>query len=113
MKMISAMCASLVIKKVPWYNVVLSDDAYPPIDKGDSYYYTFVEDGPTWIPEGGYVAYQEAQQIDDYVIDIDKIIEKNIISKLEHIMYGLGVSNDILRNDASMNDLRLEDFMRR
>ena len=44
-----------------------------------------------------------SKQIDDYVIDIDKIIGV-IISKLEHIMYGLGVSNSILRNDASMND---------
>ena len=84
-------------KGAAWYNVVLADDAFPPIDKGDSYYYTFVDDGPTWIPEGGYIAYQEVDQVSEYVIDIDKIIEKNIISKLEHMLYGLGVSNDILK----------------
>ena len=97
-------------KGAAWYNVVLSNDDYPPIDKGDSYYFTFVEDGPTWIPSGGYVAYQDANQISQYVLDIDEIIEKNVISKLEHIMYGLGVSNDILRNDSRMDELRLEDF---
>ena len=58
----------------------------------------------------GYVAYQDASQISRYVLDIDEIIEKNVISKLEHIMYGLGVSNDILRNDSRMDELRLEDF---
>ena len=42
------------------------------------------------------VCLSRSAAIDDYVIDIDKIIEKNIISKLEHIMYGLGVSNSIL-----------------
>lgn len=98
-------------KGAAWYNVVLSDDSYPPIDKGDSYYYTFVEDGPTWIPGGGYVAFQEVSQIRDYVIDIDLLIEKNIISKLEHMMYGLGLSNDILRHyNRTGGQLRIEDF---
>jgi len=98
-------------KGAAWYNVVLSDDTYPPIDKGDSYYYTFVEEGPTWIPHGGYVSFQEVEQIKDYVLDIDTIIEKNVISKLEHIMYGMGVSNDILRCEEHISQLRLEDFL--
>ena len=70
-----------------------------------------VEDGPTWIPSGGYVAFQEVNQIQDYVIDIDLLVEKNIISKLEHMMYGLGISNDILRHyNTTGEQLRIEDF---
>lgn len=96
-------------KGAAWYNIVLANESYPPVDKGDSFYYTFAKDGPTWIPAGGYIAFQEVEQIGAYELDIDLIIEKNIISKLEHIMYGIGLSNDILRNPRRM--LSIGDFV--
>jgi len=92
-----------------WYNVVISDEMNPKLDKGDSYKTTFAKDGPTWIPSGGYIAFQEAEQIKDYELDIDMIIEKNVISKLDHILYGIGLSNDMLRHTHVQ--LRIEDFL--
>lgn len=100
-------------KGAAWYNVVLSSDAYPVIDKGDSYYYTFAKDGPTWIPHGGYISFQNPEQISDYMLDIDLIIEKNVISKLDHILYGLGLSNEMLRgyNKTGNSHMSIEDYL--
>lgn len=100
-------------KGAAWHNIVLANETFPKIDRGDSYNYTFVKDGPTWFPEGGYVAFHEMSQIKDYEIDIEKVIEKNIIGKLDHIMYGIGMSNAMLRPPATPlghRNLRLEDF---
>ena len=98
-----------VHRAAAWYNVVLADDTYPQMDKGDSYYTTFVKDGPTWIPSGGYVAFQDPDQIKDYVLDLDKIIEKNVIDKLDHMLYGIGSSNQVLRE--STKQYKITDFM--
>tara|TARA_B100000963_G_scaffold361589_1_gene397932 strand:- start:15315 stop:17972 length:2658 start_codon:yes stop_codon:yes gene_type:complete len=98
-----------VHRAAAWYNVVLADDTYPKMDKGDSYYTTFVKDGPTWIPSGGYVAFQDPDQIKDYVLDLDKIIEKNVIDKLDHMLYGIGSSNQVLRE--STKQYKITDFM--
>jgi len=80
-----------------WHNIVLANDEYQKLDKGDSFYMTFLRNGPTWIPEGGYAAFHDLEQIKSYEIDVEMVIEKHIISKLDHIMYGLGMSNDELR----------------
>lgn len=96
-------------KAAAWHNIVLANDTYPDFDKGDSFYYTFVNGGPTWIPAGGYVGFHELSQISEYSIDIDLIIEKNIISKLDHILYGIGLSNSLLREETNVV-LKLEDF---
>ena len=100
-------------KGAAWHNIVLANDTFPKMDRGDSYNYTYVKDGPTWFPEGGYVAFHELTQIADYTLDIEKIIEKNIIGKLDHIMYGIGLSNDMLRPPTDKFDgreLSIEDF---
>jgi len=89
--------------------MVLADDIYPVMDRGDSYYTTFAMDGPTWIPSGGYVAFQEPDQIKDYTLDIEKIIEKNIIDKLDHMLYGIGGNNSVLR--AQKIRYTVEDFL--
>ena len=96
-------------KAAAWHNIVLANDTYSDFDKGDSFYYTFVNGGPTWIPAGGYVGFHELSQISEYSIDIDLIIEKNIISKLDHILYGIGLSNSLLREGPKVL-LKLEDF---
>ncbi len=93
-----------------WHNVVLANDEFPKFDRGDSFRYTFVKDGPTWIPTGGYVGFHDTSQIEEYELDIDMIVEKNVINKLDHIMYGIGLSNDMLR-DEEVEQLSLEDFM--
>jgi len=86
-----------VQRAAAWHNIVLADDTYPTLDRGESFSYTFVKEGPSWIPEGGYVAFHDLAQIKNYELDIDLIIEKNIISKLDHIMYGIGLDNNMLR----------------
>ena len=78
-----------------WYNIVLAKET--KLDKGDSFYTTFVKDGPTWIPAGGYVSFSEPEDIEGYEIDVEKIIEKHVVGKLDHIMYGIGLSLDDLR----------------
>jgi hypothetical protein len=80
-----------------WHNIVLANEEYDKLDKGDSFYTTFVKDGPTWIPEGGYVSFHDLEQISDYEIDVELIIEKFVVGKLDHIMYGMGMSLDDLR----------------
>ena len=80
-----------------WHNIVLANEEYDTLDKGDSFYTTFVKDGPTWIPEGGYVSFHDLEQISDYEIDVELIIEKFVVGKLDHIMYGMGMSLDDLR----------------
>jgi len=99
-------------KGAAWHNIVLANDTFPKIDNGDSYNYTFVKDGPTWIPEGGYVGFHDLSQIKDYTIDIETIIEKSIISKLDHILSGIGLSNAMLREGGKFQgrELTLEDF---
>lgn len=99
-------------KGAAWHNIVLADETYSKIDRGDSFSYTYVKDGPTWIPEGGYVGFHELSQIADYTLDIEKIIEKNIIGKLDHIMYGIGLSNDMLRPKSKFQGrkLSMSDF---
>lgn len=98
-----------VHRAAAWYNMVLADDIYPAMDRGDSYYTTFANDGPTWIPSGGYIAFQDPEQIKDYTLDIEKIIEKNIIDKLDHMLYGIGGSNSVLREQK--RQYRMEDFV--
>ena len=80
-----------------WYNIVIANDSSDMLDKGDSFYTTFVKDGPTWIPSGGYVSFSEPDDINAYEIDVEKIIEKHVVGKLDHIMYGIGLSLDDLR----------------
>ena len=82
-----------------WHNIVLANEEYDTLDKGDSFYTTFVKDGPTWIPQGGYVSFHDLEQIDNYEIDVELIIEKFVVGKLDHIMYGMGMSLDDLRID--------------
>jgi DNA polymerase, archaea type len=99
-------------KGAAWHNIVLADDTYPKLDRGDSFAYTFVKNGPTWIPDGGYVGFHELSQIAAYELDLDRIIEKNIIGKLDHIMYGIGLSNDMLRPKGKYEGrkLSMSDF---
>ena len=99
-------------KGAAWHNIVLADDTFPKMDRGDSFGYLFVKDGPTWIPEGGYVAFHDLSQVEDYTIDLDTIIEKNIIGKLDHILAGIGLSNDMLRPKSKFHGktLSIEDF---
>lgn len=89
-----------------WYNIVLAKEN--KLDKGDSFYTTFVKDGPTWIPAGGYVSFSEPEDIEDYEIDVEKIIEKHVVGKLDHIMYGIGLSLDDLR--PTRKKLTVDDF---
>ena len=45
------------------------------------------------------------EQIEDYELDLDKIIEKNVIDKLDHMLYGIGSSNQVLRTSQSNTKL--------
>ena len=84
-------------KAAAWHNIVLSNDKHPPFEKDDSYYLTFSKDGPTWIPAGGWIAFADDEQITEYEIDLNEVIEKHIIKKMKLIMDGLGLSLDELR----------------
>ena len=95
-------------KGAAWHNLVLSDEVYPRLDRGDSFGYTFVKDGPTWIPTGGYVGFHDVSQIDDYELDLEMIIQKNIVDKLDHIMYGIGLDKSMLLGEKVWT---LEDFL--
>ena len=90
------------IRGAAWHNIVLANDEYGKFDKGDSFYTTFVIDGPTWIPSGGYVSFHDIEQISEYQIDVDKLVEKHIISKMDNIMRGIGMSLDDLRPEKKL-----------
>jgi len=83
-------------KAAAWYNLVLADEYNPPIDKDEYLYITLAIDGPTWIPSGGYIGFQEFEQIENYTLDIERIIEKEVVGKIEHLMYGIGRDNKAL-----------------
>ena len=91
-----------------FHNIVLANDEYGTLDKDDSFYTTFVKDGPTWIPSGGYIGFHDVEQISEYEIDVEKIIEKHIIGKLDHIMYGIGMSLNDLRPEKK--SFKVSDF---
>lgn len=100
-------------KAVAWHNVVLSDDLFAKMDKGDTYSVIYIKDGPTWFPVGGLVAFQDLAQLKGYEIDYRKIAEKNLVDKVDHIMHGLGLSNqDLLPAESQFANRRLsmEDF---
>ena len=65
-------------------------------------------DGPTWIPSDGYVSFHDIEQIAEYEIDVDKIVEKHIIGKLDHIMGGMGMTLDDLRPEKKL--FKVSDF---
>ena len=67
-----------------------------------------MKDGPTWIPSGGYIGFHDVEQISEYEIDVEKIIEKHIIGKLDHIMYGIGMSLNDLRPEKK--SFKVSDF---
>ena len=56
----------------------------------------------------GYVSFSEPEDIEDYEIDVEKIIEKHVVGKLDHIMYGIGLSLDDLR--PTRKKLTVDDF---
>ena len=58
------------------------------------------------------MAFHELSQIGEYELDLEMIIEKNIINKLDHVLYGIGLSNDMLRPKSKYQgrQLALEDF---
>jgi DNA polymerase elongation subunit (family B) len=83
-------------KAAAWHNIVLDNDEYGPLEQGDSYFTTFVSDGPTWIPNGGMVAFHDIEQISQYTIDIDKIIEKNIVDSMDSIISAMNGDKELL-----------------
>jgi len=98
-----------------WYNIVLATEDLGMIDRGEGFYTIYVLDGPTWIPVGGGIGFFDIEEIEAYTIDYEKIIEKNIIAKIDHIMYGIGLSNDIFRVKTADEEFkklkfRAEDF---
>ena len=97
------------VRGAAWHNIVLANDEYGKFDKGDSFYTTFAIDGPTWVPSGGYVSFHDIEQISEYEIDVDKIVEKHIIGKLENIMRGMGMTlNDLRRPERKL--FKVSDF---
>ena len=58
------------------------------------------------------MAFHELEQIREYELDLEMIIEKNIVNKLDHVLYGIGLSNNMLRPKSRYQgkQLSLEDF---
>ena len=96
-------------KAAAWYNIHLSDDNYPPIEQDDSFYTVYVKDGPTWIPSTGMVAFQEVEQISDYEIDIDKVIDKNLFASMDSILTAFGYDKSVL--DANKVRFTVEGYL--
>lgn len=75
-----------------FHNEVLADASkgYDAFDKGDSFRWTHVRDGPTAIPAGGWIGFHDLEQISDYDLDYDLLAEKHVIDKVDNIYYGMG-----------------------
>ena len=97
------------VRAAAWHNIVLKSEEYPALEQGDTYYTTYVKDGPTWIPNGGMVAFHQFEQISEYELDIDKIIEKNIIDVLDNIMTTMGKDKSIFM--PQKRRLKVSDFI--
>ena len=81
-----------------FHNDVLMDDTkgYLKLDKGDSFSWVHVCDGPTAIPKDGWIGFYDLEQIADYTLDYPLLAEKHVIKKLENIYYGMGWDIDRL-----------------
>jgi DNA polymerase elongation subunit (family B) len=81
-----------------FHNDVLLDESkgYLKLDKGDSFSWTHVCDGPTAIPKDGWIGFYDLEQIADYTLDYALLAEKHVIKKLENIYYGMGWDIDRL-----------------
>ncbi len=95
-------------KAAGWYNIHLSDENYPPIEQGDSFYTVYVKDGPTWIPSTGMIAFQDVEQIKDYEIDIDKVIDKNLLASMDSILTAFGYDKAAIEDNRVR--FRVEDY---
>jgi hypothetical protein len=82
-----------------FHNEVLADASkgYDAFDKGDSFRWTHVRDGPTAIPAGGWIGFHDLEQIADYELDYDLLAEKHVIDKVDNIYYGMGWDIDELK----------------
>jgi DNA polymerase elongation subunit (family B) len=95
-----------------FHNDVLMDDTkgYLKLDKGDSFSWIHVCDGPTAIPKDGWVAFYDLEQIAEYTLDYPLLAEKHVIKKLENIYYGMGWDIDRLYEKKRYS---LDDFLSR
>tara|TARA_A200000159_G_scaffold24384_1_gene21508 strand:+ start:21257 stop:23998 length:2742 start_codon:yes stop_codon:yes gene_type:complete len=81
-----------------FHNDILADESkgFMKLDKGDSFSWTHVCDGPTALPKDGWVGFYELEQIADYTLDYALLAEKHVIKKVENIYYGMGWDIDAL-----------------
>ena len=81
-----------------YHNDILADESkgFMKLDKGDSFSWTHVCDGPTALPKDGWVGFYELEQIADYTLDYALLAEKHVIKKVENIYYGMGWDIDAL-----------------
>ena len=94
-----------------FHNSVLANDSagWGALDKGDSFRWTHVKDGPTAIPAGGWVGFHDPEQIADYTLDYDLLAKKHVIDKMENIYYGM--KWDFKRLSQNRRRYSPEDFL--
>ena len=97
-------------KGVVWFDEHIAVDGEPPIGVGEYYFYTRVKDGPTNIPEGGYVVFRDDSQIADYELDWDLIADATLVMPIRNLFKPLGWDTDVLKN-PKRKFYRLEDFL--
>ncbi len=96
-------------KAAAWHNINLVSDNYPPIEQDDSFYTVYVKNGPTWIPSTGMIAFQEVEQIAEYEIDIEKVLEKGIIASMDSILKAFNYDKTIVE-DREIR-FKVEDYL--
>ena len=81
----SATCAKFHNDKL-----LSEEQGYDALDKGDSFSWAHVTDGPTAIPAGGWVGFHDLKQIAEYTLDYELLAQKHVIDKMENIYVGMG-----------------------
>jgi DNA polymerase elongation subunit (family B) len=97
-----------ISKMSKWYNSTICSNDGELIQKGDSISWTLAIDGPTGIPAGGYVAFRDIDEINEYVLDYEALAERHVRKKMENIYSGMGW--DIRELDPSFTKLNLSQF---
>ena len=80
-----------------WFNDVIASDTIDPIGVGHGFFFTHAVDGPTPIPKGGWIAFTDPEQIQDYTLDWKQIAEKAIENPLGSLFESVGWDKKLLK----------------
>jgi len=83
------------VKGARYYNLHLVEKSvHPKFKNGDSVKWVYVSEPPQGMPPTDIVAYHEEEELKDFTLDYDKMVDKLVSQKIKPIFNALGWSLD-------------------